>query len=83
MSDLVGNPNCWFSHAKAHLICLIQIVMVFQYFLYSETDSDKKWACYYSVPELKYTTEQQDKKYIVCFITEEHRQIDVYPLNNV
>ena len=19
MSDLVGNPNCWFSHAKAHL----------------------------------------------------------------
>ena len=21
MSDLVGNPNCWFSHAKAHLTC--------------------------------------------------------------
>ena len=20
-SDLVGNLNCWFSHAKAHLIC--------------------------------------------------------------
>ena len=19
MSDLIGNPNCWFSHAKAHL----------------------------------------------------------------
>ena len=19
MSDLVGNPNCWFSHAQAHL----------------------------------------------------------------
>ena len=20
MSDLVGNPNCWFSHAQAHII---------------------------------------------------------------
>ena len=20
MSDLVGNPNCWFSHAQAHFI---------------------------------------------------------------
>ena len=21
VSDLVGNPNCWFSHAPAHFIC--------------------------------------------------------------
>ena len=20
MSDLVGNPNCWFSHASAHIV---------------------------------------------------------------
>ena len=23
MSDLVGNPNCWFSHAQAHLSDLL------------------------------------------------------------
>ena len=22
MSDLVGNPNCWFSHAQAQICCL-------------------------------------------------------------
>ena len=22
MSDLVGNPNCWFSHAQAHFILM-------------------------------------------------------------
>ena len=22
MSDLVGNPNCWFSHAQAHFLSL-------------------------------------------------------------
>ena len=22
MSGLVGNPNCWFSHAKAHIDCI-------------------------------------------------------------
>ena len=29
MSDVVGNPNCWFSHAKAHLKYLIK--MPYQY----------------------------------------------------
>ena len=23
MSDLVGNPNCWFSHAQAHIQMLV------------------------------------------------------------
>ena len=27
MSDLVGNPNCWFSHAHAHLSCFLQDVL--------------------------------------------------------
>ena len=22
MSDLVGNPDCWFSHVKAHIVCI-------------------------------------------------------------
>ena len=25
MSDLVGNPDCWFSHAKANILSLDQI----------------------------------------------------------
>ena len=25
MSDLVGNPNCWFSHAQAHIVDLIEV----------------------------------------------------------
>ena len=35
MSDLVGNPNCWFSHALAHLFlrhCLHnRIITIFDY----------------------------------------------------
>ena len=29
MSDLVGNPNCWFSHAQAHLFlfCLLHVYL--------------------------------------------------------
>ena len=49
-------------------------------FSYRNGESDKKWVCYYCAPELKRQTEQEDKQqYIVCFITEEHRQLDVYP----
>ena len=25
MLDLVGNPNCWFSHAQAHILVGLQI----------------------------------------------------------
>ena len=25
MSDLVGNPNCWFSHSKAQIVCILDI----------------------------------------------------------
>ena len=57
--------------------------MMFHCFLFSESDSDKKWACYYCVPELKNATEQLDKKYVVCFITKEQRQIDVYLFDNL
>ena len=25
MSDLVGNPNCWFSHAQAHFLSAVAV----------------------------------------------------------
>ena len=25
MSDLVGNPNCWFSYAQAHILYLYRV----------------------------------------------------------
>ena len=25
MSDLIGNPNCWFSHAQVHIIYFVLI----------------------------------------------------------
>ena len=24
MSDLIGNPNCWFCHAKAQTLCVLK-----------------------------------------------------------
>ena len=50
----------------------------FAYF--RDSESDKKLVCYYCVPDVKNHTDQQDRqKYIVCFITEEQRNLDVYP----
>ena len=49
------------------------------YLYFRENESEKKLGCYYCAPDVK--NQQQDKqKYIVCFITEEQKTLDVYPL---
>ena len=46
MSDLVGNPNCWFSHAQAHLQVeenmriVIEVLMV--WYIVGEKKSEQK-----------------------------------------
>ena len=32
MSDLVGNPNRWFSHAQAHIVLSIKLISVSKMF---------------------------------------------------
>ena len=32
VSDLVGSPNCWFSHAKAHFIVILPFIPSCAYF---------------------------------------------------
>ena len=34
MSDLVGNPNCWFSHAQAQLSYVYNIIVTLDLYLY-------------------------------------------------
>ena len=37
MSDLVGNTNCWFSHAKVHLIKKVKDCTIDVLFLTAKT----------------------------------------------